>query len=150
MPDKTHYLNLSPTDQFAQDIDFGVYEDKLLLDGDDTIYAADESDTVHGDNQVTVWAEPRLVSRGGRDTIYGQLGDNTLDGQQENDVLWGADDKLWDSDGANCSWTNDNDTLRGGEGLDQVRQQVNCDQKLNDTTQPGAAVLFWPGERRTF
>jgi Ca2+-binding RTX toxin-like protein len=85
--------------------------------GDDTIIGTENDDNIS--------------SLAGDDIIYGQGGNDTLNGNAGNDTLYGeaGDDKL--------SGGNGNDNLFGGDGVDTVRQTVDNDQTLTDSSLTG-------------
>lgn len=125
-------MSIGSTPIFYTDIDFGNNRiDQLipLPDGDDTINAGGGDDQVWGDNHVS---NPLVVSIGTRnDTLFGQEGNDTLFGQEGDDIIWGADAKL------GVVFSSDDDTLDGGDGIDEVRQTVDADQALTDTSLSG-------------
>ncbi len=110
--------------EIVEGIDFGNFEYELIPDGDDEIYAAAGNDMIHGDNEVT---DPRVITNGGQDQIYGQGGGDTIFGQEENDILWGDDPNA----------TAGVDTIDGGIGIDRVLQTVDNHQTLTPTLLTG-------------
>ncbi len=116
--------------QTVNGIEFANFEPTPLPDGDDRIFAQAGDDIVRGDNLVS---DPTVISVGTRkDTIYGQAGSDRLFGQEEDDILWGADPMLGVV-GAGI----DDDFIVGGLGIDEVRQTVNTDQVLTDSSLTG-------------
>jgi len=125
-------IDLAPLEQYFN-VDFGNQRDippTPLPDGDDTIYASAGDDVeVYGDNLVS---NPLIFSVGSRrDTIYGQAGNDYLRGQEEDDILWGADEML------GVVGSGDDDVVDGGLGIDEIRQTVNSHQTLTNTLLTG-------------
>ena len=117
-------------------INFGNAKDIPLPDGDDVIHGGGEDDILYGDNRVL--SDARIVSVGTRrDTIEGGAGNDSIFGQEADDVLWGNDDEheidTYSSGG-------DKDYIDGGEGEDEVRQTVNNDQDLTDNRLTGQGL----------
>ncbi len=125
-------FDLDPLEQYFE-VNFGNQRDMPpmpLPDGDDTIYASAGDDVeVYGDNLVS---NPLIVSVGSRrDTIFGQAGNDHLFGQEEDDILWGADSMM------ETVVSGDDDIIDGGLGVDEVRQRVKLNQTLTNSTLTG-------------
>ncbi|RIK76721.1 MAG: hypothetical protein DCC68_18745 [Planctomycetota bacterium] len=111
-----HTINLAGG-QIVTGVDFGNFEYIIIPDGKDEIYGSDGADDLLGDNEV---GDPRTLSIGDDDTIFGEKGMDTLDGQDANDDLWGGED---------------HDEIIGGietDEEDRVLQEVDADQVLSD------------------
>jgi Ca2+-binding RTX toxin-like protein len=122
-------VSLAPG-QTVDGVQLANFEPTPLPDGDDRIFAQAGDDVVRGDNLVS---DPTVISVGSRrDTIYGQAGSDRLFGQEEDDILWGADPMLGVV-GAGV----DDDVIVGGLGIDEVRQTVDADQVLTDSSLSG-------------
>jgi Ca2+-binding RTX toxin-like protein len=113
--------------QLVAEANFGNYEPIVLPDGDDLIYAQDNDDLIWGDNVVTIAG---VESDGGADVIYGQRGSDIIDAQEKDDIIWGADETIeFSGDG--------NDQIDGGDDNDEVRQVIDNNQTLTNTTLTG-------------
>lgn len=119
--------------QIVDGLEFANYMPTPLPDGDDVIYAGGNDDIVRGDNLV---ANPTIVSVGTRrDIIFGQGGNDRIFGQEEDDILWVADDML-----GTVAPLTDDDYIVGGLGTDEVRQTVDADQTLTNSLLIGQGI----------
>ena len=110
-----------------------------IVDGNDTIYGYDGSDTIFGDNSVTI---PNGFETGGNDLIVGGAGRDEIDGQLQNDVLWGGSD----TDPTKLpSDINENDQVFGGDGFDEIRQLAAADQTITASKLSGQGDDFFAG-----
>ncbi|MEX2187071.1 MAG: SdrD B-like domain-containing protein [Pirellulales bacterium] len=108
--------------QIVTGVDFGNFVYIIIPDGKDEIYGSDGNDRLLGDNEV---GDPRTLSIGDDDTMFGEAGTDTLDGQDKNDDLWGGED---------------HDEITGGvdpDEEDRVLQEVDNDQVLSDNLLTG-------------
>jgi Ca2+-binding RTX toxin-like protein/protocatechuate 3,4-dioxygenase beta subunit len=97
----------------------------VLPDGADKVDASLGNDSVRGDHQIPqALYDDGLRQDGGADELLGGQGQDTIRGQQKDDILWGADAEK------ETKAANDDDDLIGGEGEDTVRQTVDSEQQI--------------------
>jgi Ca2+-binding RTX toxin-like protein len=132
MPGMGHIVTLI-ADEFDNvapqtSLHFGNIPVKYIWDGKDTIEGHDGVDQIWGDNELN---RPRTRLIGDEDVLIGGLGNDTLRGQQKDDILWGGPRTI------PGTLTSDNDTLDGGEGWNKVVQQAASNQDLTNSTLTG-------------
>lgn len=132
MPGMGHIVTLI-ADEFDNvapqtSLHFGNIPVKYIWDGKDTIEGHGGNDQIWGDNELN---RPRTRLIGDEDMLIGGLGNDTLRGQQKDDILWGGPKAI------PGTLTSDNDTLDGGEGWNKVVQEAASNQALTNSTLTG-------------
>ena len=92
-----------------------------LVGGDDIIFTGVTGEGLMGDIVHGGYGDDRIYGEGeATDRMYGELGDDLIDGGAGDDYIWGDDFRDGDSGDMNTGLMWGHDTLYGGDGVDKV------------------------------